>query len=519
MYHCTPHLLETTNDFPADEYSLFHAFSSKSLARDYMTIHWENFVTKADIQALKHAGITHIRVPVPHYIMGDILDDEPWIDGQWLYFVRMVGWARQYDLQVWIDLHTAPGSQNGFDNSGQTLLEPTCRHWSLSDTNIERTVKAIGDIAHAVIDDNLRDVVTGFGILNEPYMDCDMAKVKQFNQDALSVIRKTMGSDTAVYMADSFNATIWNNGWWTDSTKYNNTYLDSHFYHVFAEHERALSPKQHVAYTCAKLSRATATCCYQDPPKDTKVSQGISRIIGEWSAAFDTLPVERLNDIMKHIATSNGEALQMDRELSPERQAFLKQLVKAQMVVYENVDSGVSGGWFYWTLKMEGGAFAEWDFLRGVTEGWIPQLPTPDVDSVSVFGTCHEIAMATVSDTTIVHEYPDPQTSDTWLGPPIDDDYVIAPPDAKSGTRAKPQTHADTKNSNTSAKKAIQKDRGSTSSSNSSTSSRSYWRWFRFFSLVLVCCGIWHVFLKDEYGFGRARTQYTPLNTATHLNI
>ena len=30
----------------------------------------------------------------------------------------MVGWCKEEGIQVWPDLHTAPGSQNGFDNSG-----------------------------------------------------------------------------------------------------------------------------------------------------------------------------------------------------------------------------------------------------------------------------------------------------------------------------------------------------------------------------------------------------------------
>lgn len=519
LYHCQPHLLDATNDYPADEYTLFQSFSSKALAKDYMTFHWDNFVTKADIQALKHAGVTHIRVPVPHYIMGDIDEDEPWIDGQWLYFVRMVGWARQYDLQVWIDLHTAPGSQNGFDNSGQLLKQATCQHWSSSNTNIDRTVQAIQDISNAVMDDNLRDVVTGFGILNEPYMDCDIDKVQSFNEKAFQAVRSIMGPDTAVYMADSFNATQWNDGqWWTDPDIYNNTYLDSHYYHVFAEHERALSPKQHVAYTCAKLSRETASCCYQDPPHDTHVSQGISRIVGEWSAAFDTLPANRLNEIMTSIAKS-GEATQMTRELNKELQSFLKQLVQAQMVAYENIDSGVSSGWFYWTLKMEGGAFAEWDFLRGVTEGWIPQLPEPDVTSETVFGTCHKIAKATTDDMSIVHEFPDPETSDTWPGPPIDDDYVVTPPDSKSNDKTQPKTHSETKSNADAGTDSGKAASTETTKTSSKSSPSSVWRWFRFMALCLVCYGIWHVFLKDEYGFGRSRTHYTPLNTATHLNI
>jgi hypothetical protein len=35
-----------------------------------------------------------------------------------------------------------------------------------------------------------------------------------------------------------------------------------------------------------------------------------------------------------------------------------------------SVSNVLGRGWFYWSLKMEGGAFIEWDFLRGVREGW-----------------------------------------------------------------------------------------------------------------------------------------------------
>lgn len=521
LYHCQPHILvETTNNYPADEYTLMGSFENKALAKEYMTFHWDNFVTKSDIQALQQVGVTHVRVPVPHYIMGDILDDEPWVDGQWLYFVRLVGWAREHGLEVWIDLHSAPGSQNGFDNSGQILPKATCENWISSDTNIERTVQAIRDISQAVMDDNLRDVVTGFGILNEPYMDCNIEKVKLFNNDALSVIRSVMGDNTAVYMADSFNVTIWNNGWWTDPEVYNNTYIDSHYYHVFAEHERALSPKQHVAYTCAKLSRETASCCYKDHPKNTMISNGVSRIIGEWSAAYDTLPVDLLDVIMKNIA-AKGEAILTDRQLSKDRQTFLKQLVTAQMVTFENRVSGVSSGWFYWTLKMEGGAFAEWDFLRGVTEGWIPKLPAQNVDSESIFGTCHEIAEATTSDMSIVHEFPDPKISNTWSGPPIDDDYVILPPDAQSGDEIKPKTASQVDDSSNPKSAANESHDSNTATivPPATPKSKPSWRWFRLLSLFLICYGIWNVFLKDEYGFGRSRTQYTPLNAGTQLNV
>jgi glucan 1,3-beta-glucosidase len=41
------------------------------------------------------------------------------LQGQAEYLDRAIGWARKYNVKVILDLHGAPGSQNGFDNSGQ----------------------------------------------------------------------------------------------------------------------------------------------------------------------------------------------------------------------------------------------------------------------------------------------------------------------------------------------------------------------------------------------------------------
>lgn len=153
------------------------------------------------------------------------------MDGQWLYFVRFVGWCREYGIQVWPDIHTAPGSQNGFDNSGQLLPgDPTCENWSGSEENVKRSLKAVKDVTQAIMRDNLRDVVTGFGILNEPFKDCDINVARSFNNEALKTVRNVMGEDTAVYIGDMFNSSMWNDGWWTDED-YSDTFLDSHYYH------------------------------------------------------------------------------------------------------------------------------------------------------------------------------------------------------------------------------------------------------------------------------------------------
>lgn len=234
LFHCKPMLIDSATgekDFPTDEYTLSNSFDDKDIAQKYFSYHWDNFVTKKDVISLNEIGVSHVRVPVPHWIMGDIKEDEPWVvGGRWLYFIRFVGWCRQYGIEVWVDIHTAPGSQNGFDNSGILLSEPTCQNWSGSIENVERSLRAVQDIAQAIVNDSLGDVVTGFGVLNEPFSDCDREILRDFNDKAFETVRNIMGQDTHVFMGDMFNATTWNDGWWTDA-EHTNTYIDSHYYH------------------------------------------------------------------------------------------------------------------------------------------------------------------------------------------------------------------------------------------------------------------------------------------------
>ena len=42
---------------------------------------------------------------------------------------KIIGYAKNAGLQVILDLHTAPGSQNGFDNSGQATNETQPDNW------------------------------------------------------------------------------------------------------------------------------------------------------------------------------------------------------------------------------------------------------------------------------------------------------------------------------------------------------------------------------------------------------
>ena len=87
--------------YPRDEWSLAAAFDNKTIAKDYFTRHWDFFLSRQDMADIKATGATHVRVPLGHWILGNISPDEPYIDGGWPYFVRMAVWAREVGLEVW----------------------------------------------------------------------------------------------------------------------------------------------------------------------------------------------------------------------------------------------------------------------------------------------------------------------------------------------------------------------------------------------------------------------------------
>jgi glucan 1,3-beta-glucosidase len=84
---------------------------------------------------------------------------EPYIQGQLAYLTKAVTWAGNHGLKLIIDLHGAPGSQNGFDNSGHRGAAYVCftfirkfglsfsRNWANDDTNVQRTDTIIKTIA------------------------------------------------------------------------------------------------------------------------------------------------------------------------------------------------------------------------------------------------------------------------------------------------------------------------------------------------------------------------------------
>ena len=375
-----PSLFSEWNAFdktqPRDQWTYCAALGKKECKRR-LEEHWDSWVTESTIADLADAGITHVRIPIGHWITCDIDEDEPYVCGEWTYLQRVAAWCQKYDILVWLDLHTAPGSQNGFDNSGRT----GATHWDKSMAHVNRTLRVVEEIATWVVRDAaLANVTTGFGLLNEPDAGIDYWRMLHYYEDAYASIRRVLGVEVAVYVGDMFNPKNFNWFWVSKdnapqgaSNEAENVYLDSHIYACFVDDLKAMTPQQHIRQVCKFERDHLNQCCWDGlPPKATE----LKRFVGEWTAAYDQTPSPELQRHFQH----------HPRALTPERCTFLHQYVLAQMMTYEASEEenlcylppkSVAGdfhGWFFWNFRMELDVYREWDYLRGVKEGWIPKL-------------------------------------------------------------------------------------------------------------------------------------------------
>lgn len=110
-------------------------------------------------------GLNHVRLPIGYWAL-DIKQGEPWVSGSWEYVKRAAQWCKKYGLQLMVDLHGAPGSQNGNDHSGQS---GSIGFYS-SDENLQRATNVLGKIAKWANATDLRQVVSIIQLLNEPVL-------------------------------------------------------------------------------------------------------------------------------------------------------------------------------------------------------------------------------------------------------------------------------------------------------------------------------------------------------------
>jgi glucan 1,3-beta-glucosidase len=84
------------------------------------------------------------------------------------YILRLLGWARKYGMRVNLDLHTIPGSQNGYNHSGRVGGTINFLFGIMGIANAQRTLGYIRIITEFISQPEWQAVVPMFGVVNEP---------------------------------------------------------------------------------------------------------------------------------------------------------------------------------------------------------------------------------------------------------------------------------------------------------------------------------------------------------------
>lgn len=354
-----------------DEYYLPRRLP-KDVYESRIRIHRSEYITERDFAYIKSLGFNSVRIPVPYFIFGDC---KPFL-GCTDELDKAFNWAEKYDLSILIDLHTVPGSQNGFDNGG---LSGVCK-WSENPESVEFTLSVLERLA---IRYGNRKGLMGIEILNEPLtpklwdmfdiqnrykaVDKKMAEgsspvslefLRKFYVDAYRVIRKHMKEDKYVVFHDGFDLKAWKNFMREDEFK--NVILDTHQYLMIAECDG-----------CEKNLESYVKYIKENYERDIEEMKEYFPIIcGEWSL---------FNSYGTGVDTEGGQSplngINADNDVisKEEKKTLYSTIAKSQLNAWKK-----GNGHYYWNYKLlldtvnEKGwiGWDSWDLGKCVAQGW-----------------------------------------------------------------------------------------------------------------------------------------------------
>ena len=121
----------------------------------------DNYVTEADIIAMKEWGVDHIRVPFHYEIFYDI-ETGAFKESGFERMDNLLIWCKRHRIDVIFDMHAAPGAQSASEISDS---DGVARFFTESETYWPITIKIWEEIARRYKDET---IVMGYDIINEP---------------------------------------------------------------------------------------------------------------------------------------------------------------------------------------------------------------------------------------------------------------------------------------------------------------------------------------------------------------
>lgn len=322
--------------------------------------HRDSYVTEEDFAFIAEHGVNLVRIPVPYFIFGD----RPPYPGCVEYLDKAFDWAEKYGLVILIDLHTCPGSQNGYDNGGLTGV---CK-WCKDPKEVEYELTVLERLAQRY---GQRKGLYGIEVLNEPISwlvyitapstgkaeDKEEAKgsghvpmpfLKQFYKDAYRRLRAIIPKEKVIVFHDGFRLGAWKDFFVKSGME--NVALDTHIY-IFAMEK------------FVPIHRPWVYQIYINSQKKLieKVQKYTPVIVGEW-------------------CISNAYADERPKTAMPSEEAAALRRKRFQEIAAMQMDAwSTAAGHIYWNyqlLRSRTEAFDEqwkesWDLSRCLINDWL----------------------------------------------------------------------------------------------------------------------------------------------------
>ncbi len=303
-----------------DEFSLCQALGPK--AKSQLGHHRETFITAEDFRWIKNSGLNSVRLPVGYWALEA---PKPYVSaGDYIEFA--LDQAQKNNLRLVLDLHGAPGSQNGWDHSGRGGDVG----WHKDPNNIKETVRILGTFAQKY---GNHPALFGIELLNEPIWDIPVETLKGFYQDSYTQIRQYASPQVAVIFHDSFRAMAWQN--FMKGPEYSNVIIDTHLYQSFGDEDKQRTAQEQIIFALNRKSTL------EQMQRDE-----LPTFVGEWSLALPNHSIRDLSTFEEDLVTG----------------AY----ADTQLLSFEN-----ARGWFFWSYKLESNS--EWNFRYCVERGWLPE--------------------------------------------------------------------------------------------------------------------------------------------------
>lgn len=376
----TPSFFEkySKRDGIVDEYTLCKKLGTNRCKLE-LEKHYSLFVRKETFKEIREAGFDHVRIPFGYWMV-KTYEGDPYVPQvSWRYLLRAIEWARQNGLRINLDLHGAPGSQNGWNHSGRQG-EIGWLNGTDGDLNAERTLEIHHQMSLFFTQPRYKNIITLYGLVNEPRMvEIDTDRVLTWTTKAIQQIRKD-GIEAIIVFGDGFFGLDNWQGKLQDDEK---LVLDVHQYVIFNVDQLSLKHTDKLNFACRawtaqskrSMNRNTGfgpTMCGEWSQADTDCTQFINdvgmgtRWEGTYSTGNPSTSILKPQCPRKDASCSCAGANAPASEYSDVYKKWLYQFAIAQMISFEE-----GWGWFYWTWDTE--RATQWSWKKGMKAGTLPK--------------------------------------------------------------------------------------------------------------------------------------------------